>query len=250
MPNNTAPKKRRRIRKIIVTVGVLLLLNSIAGALFYYFSLHPIPPSVKEDDRQRVVLVGDSITNGTLYIFRSTERSYPKELQKLLGGEYQVLNYGYSGRTAIKTGDYPYWEEAYLELSMAAKPGYVLIMLGTNDSKPQNWDSVAYKSDLIELVQMYKGLESQPRVYLLTPPTAFAQEGKQLAVYDIDPDIINKDIVDIIYVIGQELNVPVIDLQSFTIEHPEFFKDGVHLNQAGNEHVAGFLYEVIWPEKP
>lgn len=47
-----------------------------------------------------------------------------------------VRNYGVSGRTLPKKGDYPYWKEAAYNQSRNWGPDVVIIRLGTNDSKP------------------------------------------------------------------------------------------------------------------
>src|SRR6478609_560461 len=59
----------------------------------------------------KIACVGDSITEGSGLSSPSTE-SYPARLQKLLGTNYNVRNFGVSGRTLLKQGDFPYWKEA------------------------------------------------------------------------------------------------------------------------------------------
>ena len=58
-------------------------------------------------------MVGDSITYG----YGSTDpatMSYPAQFARMLGGKnsrFDVRDYGVSGRTVMKNGDYPYWNE-------------------------------------------------------------------------------------------------------------------------------------------
>src|SRR5262245_57930852 len=86
----------------------------------------------------KIACVGDSITEGAGLSNPSTQ-SYPARLQKLLGTNYNVRNFGVSGRTLLKKGDFPYWKEAAYTNSHTLNPDIVIIQLGTNDSKPQNW---------------------------------------------------------------------------------------------------------------
>lgn len=56
----------------------------------------------------KIACAGDSITEGAGLSNPSTQ-SYPARLQKLLGTNYNVRNFGGSGRTLLKKGDFPYW---------------------------------------------------------------------------------------------------------------------------------------------
>src|SRR4051812_38761214 len=86
----------------------------------------------------KVACVGDSITEGAGLTTPATQ-SYPARLQQLLGTNYLVKNYGVGGRTLLKQGDFPYWKEPAFTNSHTFGPNIVIIQLGTNDSKPQNW---------------------------------------------------------------------------------------------------------------
>jgi acyl-CoA thioesterase I len=103
------------------------------------------------------------------YLINRNKNSYPAQLQQLLGSKYQVLNYGLSGRTLLKSGDFPYWNSDFFKITREVDPDIVLIMLGTNDTKPKNWNSENYERDLVEFVNIYKNLPSHPTVYLMAP---------------------------------------------------------------------------------
>ena len=85
-----------------------------------------------------VACVGDSITEG-IGATRADQYSYPAQLQGLLGEGYAVHNYGASGMTLLAEGDYPYIRQERYAASLACPCDAVILMLGTNDSKPQNW---------------------------------------------------------------------------------------------------------------
>ena len=61
----------------------------------------------------------------------------------------------------------------YLE-SLDFLPNIVLIKLGTNDTKPWNWE---HKADFIDdyktLINSYRALSTKPRIILLTPLRCF-----------------------------------------------------------------------------
>jgi acyl-CoA thioesterase I len=111
-----------------------------------------------------VACVGDSITAG----------AWPGKLGTVLGNAYTVNNYGVSGTTLLKKGDVPYWNTGQFTQSHTVMPNIVVIMLGTNDSKPQNWGthSGEYATDYEALIDSYTVLASKPRIFLNLPPPA------------------------------------------------------------------------------
>src|SRR5438270_834071 len=82
----------------------------------------------------KVACVGDSITQGS----GLQENTYPLQLQRMLGSNYEVRNFGVGGATLLEQGDKPYIQQKLYQDSLAFQPDVVVIMLGTNDSKPQN----------------------------------------------------------------------------------------------------------------
>ena len=61
-------------------------------------------------EKIRVACVGNSITYGSGIKNRDKD-SYPAQLQRLLGDEYEVVNFGRGGRTGLSKGDRPYIKE-------------------------------------------------------------------------------------------------------------------------------------------
>ena len=48
---------------------------------------------------------------------------------------FVVHNFGVGGRTMMKNGDYPYWNEQVYQDALNSKADYLVLMLGTNDAK-------------------------------------------------------------------------------------------------------------------
>ena len=121
--------------------------------------------------------------------------------------------------------------------------GAILIfMLGTNDSKPQNWNAKEYENSLHRRLQPF--LESQTKVYVLTCPHAYSVNGKPI-VYDIRNEVIKAETVPIIRRTAKEKNLGLIDLFSETEGHEDWFMDGVHPNKDGNEKIAHFIFDQL-----
>src|SRR5512142_1386104 len=116
----------------------------------------------------KIACVGDSITYGYALSNSSTE-SYPVVLQSLLGSAHTVKNFGSSGCTLLKKGDKPYWTDAQFSASDSFKPNVVVVMLGTNDAKPQNWSHQPdFTGDYDSMIEHYRGLGAL--VYVALPP--------------------------------------------------------------------------------
>ena len=77
----------------------------------------------------RVACVGNSVTYGAGIKDRDIN-SYPSQLQKLLGTNYEVANFGHSGATLLKNGHKPYWEKPEFQKSKDFAPNIVIIHLG------------------------------------------------------------------------------------------------------------------------
>ena len=225
--------------KIIITVlGSLIALSAIGFVILLFLFANPIPPRVSAE-KIRVACVGDSITYGFGVALNRSKNSYPAQLNGLLGSEYQVLNYGVTSATLLKSGDKPYWDSNFFRYSQESDPTIVTIMLGTNDSKPHNWHADDYEKQLVELINTYKNLPGHPAVYLLTPPAAF------LNSIGASNDIIQNEEIPVILRAGEQTNSPVVDIFSATKDHPEYFTDGVHPNTAGNKAIAEKIFEVL-----
>ena len=178
----------------------------------------------------KVACVGDSITQGS---GAQKGKSYPAQLQALLGDGYQVGNFGVSGRTLLKKGDFPYWKEKKYQDALAMEPAIVVIMLGTNDTKPQNWKFEAeFDADYRELVKSFQSLKSKPKVFVCRP-VPVPGEGN----YGINEENIQKEIprVD---ALAKELGCGVIDMHAALEKSPELLPDRVHPNTAGAGEMA------------
>lgn len=214
----------------------------ITFAALYYRAMHPeIPKPVQ--GRRHIACVGDSLTYGCGLLGAFRTYAYPAVLQELLGPEYQVMNFGICDRTLSDDGDKPYRREKIYAASLSSEPETVLIMLGTNDAKPGNWDAEKYEKDLWSYVSVYANLPARPDIVLMQPPKAFGVLGKTLD--GIRDEVIRGEMHGIIARAGRENGCKVIDLYSLTENHREWFTDGIHLNREGTAAVAQLLYRTV-----
>ncbi len=229
------------LKKCVFFLCILLIL-ALAGTWFMGLisSWHVSPKP--EEGQMRIACVGDSITYGCM-VPGQAWNNYPRRLQKLLGEDYCVGNFGYSSRTASKSGDYPYTAEKLYQQSLDFQPDAVILMLGTNDSKEWNWDPDVYRRDLTDLVNSYRGLDSTPQIWLVLPPPVFPKGDKVL--YGIRGEIIDSEICSIIREVGETEGLPVIDMHERFEGRGDLFLDGVHPDALGAKRFAGTVFDAI-----
>jgi len=122
----------------------------------------------------KVACVGDSITQG---VGAAGGMAWPDQLGKLLGEKWDVKNFGVSGTTLLQSGDNPYQKQAAFKNAKDFTPDVVVIVLGTNDTKPQNWKNKKhFVADYTDLINQFAKLSSKPRVFICYPPY-IAQDG-------------------------------------------------------------------------
>ena len=124
-------------------------------------------------EKTRVACLGDSITFGAGVENRDAN-CYPIQFGRMLGDKYDVRNFGVSGATLLNKGDKPYRKESAYQAARDFKPHVVIIKLGTNDTKPQNWK---YPGRFHRRLQADDPgtvvVEPPPRIWLCTPVPAY-----------------------------------------------------------------------------
>ena len=185
----------------------------------------------------KVAIIGNSITEGT-FLTDPEVNSYPGQLAKMLPSDWEVGNFGVSGRTMLKKGDYPLWNEQKFKDALNFQPNIVVIMLGTNDSKPYNWvHGDDFYADYISMVDTFENLPSHPKVIVVYPPKAFTH------AYNIDDSVIHDEIIPIIKKVSEEQKLQIIDCYTPTTDKSSFFNDGIHPNLEGAHFVAEIFYK-------
>lgn len=204
-----------------------------------------VPPEKADLSRRRIACIGDSITFGAGVAATRKTDAWTYILQKRLGGSFQVLNYGVSGATLQREGDFPYHRIGFLKRLEKAKPELIVLMLGTNDSKPYNWSAERFAREYEELARELKEKPWNHRLVLMTPPRAFPEDETGAIAYDIENEPIRDVVRSLVFSLGHKYALQVIDLYALTEEHPEYFCDGVHPNKLGNRVIAEHLNKQI-----
>ena len=188
----------------------------------------------------RVACIGNSITDG-MGIDLNDVHSYPARLQQLLGKDYYVRNFGVSARTLLNSGDRPYMREQAWQMARDFAPDIVIIKLGTNDSKPENWQhGAAFEHDLQAMVDTLQQLPSHPRILLATPIPAFKP------TWNINDSVLVHAITPIIAKVAREKHCDFIDLHQLAgLTSNDVQPDGIHPTATGAARIAETIYSFI-----
>lgn len=211
--------------------------KSIAAVYFLFFICLYAAAQLK------VACIGNSITYG-YGIENRDSSSYPSRLAKLLGSEWEVGNFGVNGATLLNNGDKPYRLQKEFTEAKAFNPAVVIIKLGTNDTKPQNWKHKSeYISDYSALIKEIRALPSKPFVFICLPAPAFGVR------WGIRDSIIRADVIPMLKTIAESNKVPLIDLNIPLINHPEWFPDLIHPDARGAEYIAEIVHASLMDRK-
>lgn len=210
--------------RILKLISLLLLISAAAV--------------MSQTQKIRVACIGNSITQG---FGTSDPRSYPQQLGVLLGSHYDVRNFGVGGRTLLKKGDFPYWNEpAFLE-AQDFDPHIVIIKLGTNDSKPQNW---VYKneffSDYMDLVRTFRKNGRDPQIFICRPCPVVTDN------FGITNSIVRDEIIPLADSVKKMTNSFMIDFYYTMLGKAGLISsDGVHPTEEGYKVMGQIAYDAL-----
>ena len=147
----------KKVLKVLLIILLIIILIVAGGFAYLYVNGMSGMSNTTDakDDQIKIACVGDSTTYGHA-ISGWPKNSYPSVLQNLLGDAYHVNNYGVSSFAVQESADRSYRTLPHYQESLAYDADYVVFMMGSNDSKPQNWKSAdAFKADLLSLLDTY-----------------------------------------------------------------------------------------------
>jgi acyl-CoA thioesterase I len=188
-------------------------------------------------EKIKLACVGDSITAGS---GTSNGNAYPAQLQRMLGEKWDVQNFGAGGRTLMNKADNPYQTKGKLKEALAFEPDVVVIMLGTNDSKPQNWKfKDTFAADYKDLVSKFTELKTHPRIFVVLPcPVPGAGN------FGINQANMN-EVMPLIDGVAKEGKLGEIDVFSVMKGQDELLGDRVHPNNKGAEVLARTVFKSL-----
>lgn len=195
----------------------------------------------------RIACAGDSITYG-YGLFQRAKLAYPSVLQEVLGSQYEVRNFGHSGKTMVRGGSESYWDTTEYQQALASSPDVVIIMLGTNDAQFKNrqWFQDDFVTDVAALIQSFQDLSSEPRVFLAQPPPDYSG----FLGFFFNATQINIQYSTLFPALASENKVPLIDvfgaLGGSSLDTPGLMSwDGIHPNKNGYHAIAEKVFTAV-----
>jgi lysophospholipase L1-like esterase len=180
------------------------------------------------------------------FLFDPVNQCYPSQLRdSFLSVKYGdtciVGNFAVSGRTMLKTGDYPIWNEQYFKDALHFAPNILFIMLGTNDSKFYNWDAHKdeFYGDYMSMIDTFKKRNPYVKFILCLPPPAF------IVNYDIRDSVIVNGIIPLIDSVAKTTGADTLDLRQPFLGSSSLFPDGIHPNIVGAHIIAELDFDKL-----
>ena len=206
--------------------------------LIVFFSLiFDISVIAQHEKPVKVACIGNSITYGS-GIEDKIKDSWPPQLGRMLGDGYVVRNFGYSGRTMLQKGDHPYMKEQMFFDALSWKPDIVIIMLGTNDSKPYNWQ---YKEEFVpdynKMIRSFDTLSSHPVIYPVVVVPVYK------GGMNIDSLVVRNEVNPLIRKIAGDHNLHLIDLYEPMLGMGGHFPDSIHPDTVASGEMAKIIYK-------
>ena len=185
----------------------------------------------------KLACVGDSITQG---VGATPGMAWPDQIAKLLGEKWSVKNFGVSGTTLLKEGDHPYQKTDAFKNAIEFLPDVVVILLGTNDTKPQNWKlKDRFVPDYIDLITQFSKLPSKPRVFICHPPY-ISGDGN----WGIN-EAVTKEEIPLVDEIARTTRAGIIGVHAATDGKDALVPDKVHPNNDGAAVIARTVYQSL-----
>ena len=190
----------------------------------------------------RVACVGNSITYGTGIANREHD-AYPAQLQRMLGKDYVVGNFGKPGATLLRHGHRPYFQQTEFRDAMQFKGDIAVIHLGINDTDPRNWCNFRdeFVGDYVALMDSLRQANPKVRI-ILSRLTPIRYDHPR---FDSGTERWRREISETIDRIAASQGVELIDFYQPLIAHPDWLSDGIHPDPRGAKALAETVYKGI-----
>lgn len=223
--------------------------NYIVVKVWEAHNVLQLKPVAKKDvkDVPVVACIGASITQGAGLPDEYAD-SYPAQLQQKLGGGYNVLNFGNSGKTVTLTPNdgEPWLEQYQWEGVRSTVPDYAIFNIGTNDSKEANLTGstleerkAAFKTAFEHLLDEVVSVNTEMKIYICTVPYAYSN------VCGINNKNIDEIIAPVQREVAKENGYTLIDIYEYSKNKSLLFRDGVHPHKNGFTMFAEIIEKIL-----
>lgn len=214
--------------------GLILLLSTVLLSTNIASATNTTPT--------KVACVGNSVTYGAGVQNRETN-AYPAVLQRMLGNDFVVENFGRNGATLLAKGHNPYVKTAEFQRAMAMQADVVVIHLGLNDTDPRDYPCYReqFIPDYVALIDSFRLANAKARIIIAQLTPIFHTHPRFKAGTHDWQLLIQKDIAIVAKIAGVEL----IDFHELLYMHPNLLPDALHPNVQGAQILASRVASAI-----
>lgn len=193
----------------------------------------------------KVACIGSSSTEGAGTSSKML-KSWPIQLRPIIGDAYYTENLGVSGTTQQNIAGQAWKETSQYNYTLQLQPDIILMALGANDSKPQNWNDERFRADYAAMIEEFKALPTHPEIYLCKTAKVRANS------YGLNDENMLNGVIPAITDLAKQYMLPVIDYYTPTApdDMAGLFPDGVHANDNGAKVIAEKVGQVMLEPKP
>ncbi len=215
---------------------------------FFFISLWLIlwltPMGFAQESKTKIACIGNSITYGYTLPDPATQ-SYPALLQKKLGTDYVVKNFGHSGATLMRKGQNPYYKTRQFAEALAFHPDEAILCLGVNDTDPRTWpnDKDNFIPDYNRLIDTLLSVNPEMRIFICSLMPVFTAHPRFLSsTFDWFWEAQKK-----IKRIVETRQLQYIDLYAAFHDRPDLITDAwtLHPNVKGAAKMSRVVYKNI-----
>lgn len=183
----------------------------------------------------KVACVGNSVTYGAGIDNREVN-SYPAQLQRMLGEDYEVMNFGKSGATLLNKGHRPYCEQEEYKAALDFAGDLVVIHLGLNDTDPRNWPNYRdnFVADYLSLIESFRKVNPACKIWICRM-TPISHRHPRFKSGTRDWYWQEQATIEEIANLG---NTGLIDLQAGLYNRPDLLPDALHPTAEGASILA------------
>jgi len=195
--------------------------------------------------RKKIACIGDSVTKGASL---TKGKTYPEQLQALLGSDYEVANFGRNGATLLEKGHNPYLKSEELLQALAFKPDIVVISLGLNDTDPRNWPNyqLEFQHDYLKLISTFEQINPAVEIYICKMSPIFSGHSRFLSgTRDWYQQIQAK--IDQVAVLNRPSLRGLIDNHGPLASRIDLFDDYLHPSEQGAAIIADNVFRHLKP---
>lgn len=190
----------------------------------------------------KVACIGNSITYG-IGVKVPEQDSYPAQLQRLLGPNYEVGRFGKSGATLLYRGFRPYVQQEEFKQAMQFAGDIAVIHLGVNDTDPRAWPNYRddFVRDYLALIDSFRTVNPKCR-FFIARITPLSDRHRRFESGTRDW---HAEVQQAIETVAQVSGACLIDFHTPLYPNPHLLPDAIHPNEEGAGLMAQTVYSAI-----